>query len=222
MSAPRSRSPWIAAGLGAVAIVGILGLAQLTLPGIAAQRVRDRIAHYGTVRSAHVVATPAIELLWGSAQSVTLNAKTLRLSFAQAAGLLASAAGFDRLDAVVDRLLLGPLAIGSAGIRVRGSSVAIEGNVALSSLRAFLPPDTDMQFVSSGQGAVHIRLRGGVLASSAPLPAVILARQGKLEVEVSGLPAITLFSDPKLAIARLTLSSTGSGTYRLRILGTLR
>lgn len=53
--------------LGVVALVVavvVLGVAQLVLPGIAAQRIRSQLDRYGHVRSVSVSAFPAIELLW--------------------------------------------------------------------------------------------------------------------------------------------------------------
>src|SRR5207248_45620 len=52
----------------AIATVGVIVLllvvAQLVLPGIAEQRLRDRLSRNGTVIQVHVSAFPAIELLW--------------------------------------------------------------------------------------------------------------------------------------------------------------
>ena len=57
-SGPR-RSTRIA--LGAVGgVVVLLGLAQLLLPKLAAQRVRSELARYGVVRSVSVSAFPAV------------------------------------------------------------------------------------------------------------------------------------------------------------------
>ena len=46
------------------AIVVVLIVAQLVLPGIAAQRIRDRLSRSGTVLGVQVDAFPAIKLLW--------------------------------------------------------------------------------------------------------------------------------------------------------------
>ena len=73
------RAGRIAAWL-AGAIVLVLVLAQLFLPGIAASRVRARVGKYGTVQSVSVKAWPAVKLLWGSADSVTVRAGSLSMS----------------------------------------------------------------------------------------------------------------------------------------------
>jgi len=225
MSVVRSKAPWIAAGVG-ILIVGVIGLAQLTLPGIAAQRVRDQIGRYGSVRITHVTASPAIELLWGSAQSATVAAGNLRMSFAQGAELLSSAGEFDRFDMTAQSFVLGPLAIKQAGIHKRGNAAYLEGNVELSSLKAFLPPGVEVQLIGSGNGEVQIRLRGDLSGVSGSVPAVISAREGKLEVQVQGVPfglsTITLFSDPRLLMEGIEMSATKTGVYHLKMSGTLR
>src|SRR5450755_588013 len=57
----------------AAVVVVVLGVAQLVLPGIAAQRLRDQLARSGQVLSVHVSAFPAIELLWHHADSVVVR-----------------------------------------------------------------------------------------------------------------------------------------------------
>jgi hypothetical protein len=225
MSVVRGRAPWIALGVGVVIVVG-LGLAQLALPGVAAQRVRDQVGKYGTVRSVHVTASPAIELLWGSAQSATVTAASLRMSFAQAAELLSNASGVDRIDMTATSLQLGPLAMQRASVHKRGDAVYTEGNVELSSLQAALPPGIEVQLIGSAHGEVQMRLRGSLFGVSASVPAVIAAQEGKLVVQTQGLPfggvpTVTLFSDPRLLIQGLEMTATAPGAYRLRMSATL-
>jgi hypothetical protein len=205
--------------------VGVIGLAQLTLPGIAAQRVRDQIGRYGAVHSVHVKASPAIELLLGSAQSASVTAGSLRMTFAQAAELLSKEGGFDRLDMTAQSLVLAPLTIGQASIHKRGKATYVEGNIKLSGLQAFLPPGVEVQLVRSGKGEIHILLRGSLFGVPASVPAVISARDGKLEVQSQGgafgFPTITLFSDPRLVLEGLEMSATKPGVYHLKMSGTL-
>jgi hypothetical protein len=226
MSVVRGKAPWIAVGVGVVIVV-VLGLTQLALPGIAAQRVRDQVGKYGAVRSAHVSAFPAIQLLWGSAQSATVSAGSLRMSFSQGAQLMSDARGIDRLDMTAESLRIGPLGLRHAAIHKRGSAVQIEGDVALSSLQAILPPGIEVQVVGSENGEVQMRLHGSLLGLSASLPAVISAQEGKLVVQTQGLPpfggtaTITLFSDPRLPMQGLEMTAIGSDVYRLKMSATL-
>ena len=56
----------------------LLVLAQLLLPRIAASRISSRVGRYGTVQSVSVSAWPAVELLWGHADSVRVKAGASR------------------------------------------------------------------------------------------------------------------------------------------------
>ena len=52
----------------------VLALAQVLLPRIAASRISSRVGRYGKVQSVSVSAWPAVELLWGSVDSVRVAA----------------------------------------------------------------------------------------------------------------------------------------------------
>ena len=71
------------AGAGAAAAAGDRG----------EQVVRARVEKYGTVKSVNVKAWPAVELLWGKADSVKVRAGSLKLSPAQTVELLGEAHG---------------------------------------------------------------------------------------------------------------------------------
>ncbi len=71
-----------------VALVLLVVLAQALLPSLAARRVRDRVARYGTVRNVSVSAFPAIELLWGKAGTVNITAGRLSVPAGRIASLL--------------------------------------------------------------------------------------------------------------------------------------
>src|ERR1700684_1113654 len=69
-------------------VVLLLVIAQLLLPSLAAKRVRERLARYGTVKSASVSAFPAVELLWGKADSASVRAGALSMTPPQIGSLL--------------------------------------------------------------------------------------------------------------------------------------
>ena len=89
--------------LAAIGIVGLvvvlLGVAQLVLPGIAAQGVRDRLSGSGQVLSVSVHAFPAIELLWHHADSIDLRLGRYRAAPGRLADLLHQASGVGTLNA---------------------------------------------------------------------------------------------------------------------------
>ena len=84
-------------------------LAQLLLPRIAASRISSRVGRYGHVQHVDVSAWPAVKLLWGDADSVTVRAGRLALSPAEAAALLREGSGVSKLDVSAERVRVGPL-----------------------------------------------------------------------------------------------------------------
>src|ERR1700727_1239044 len=81
-------------------------LAQVLLPSLAARRVRDRVARYGTVRSVSVRAFPAVELLWGKADTVDVNAGSLSVGLSQIAALLWEARAADSMSVTAEAATL--------------------------------------------------------------------------------------------------------------------
>jgi hypothetical protein len=68
--------------LGALGVAGLvvvlLVVGQLVLPGIAAQRLRDRLGRSGRVLEVQVSAFPALKLLWHHADSVVVRMASYR------------------------------------------------------------------------------------------------------------------------------------------------
>src|SRR3979411_1043256 len=101
-----------------------LGLAQLLLPKLAASRISSRVGRYGAVEHVDVSAWPAVELLWGSADSVTVRARSLSLSPAQAAKLLWEGRDVHSMRLDASSVRVGNVRLGGAHLRKRGSSLA--------------------------------------------------------------------------------------------------
>jgi hypothetical protein len=86
--------------LGALAlVVALLAVAQLVLPGVAAQRLRDRLSRSGRVIDVAVHAFPAIELLWHRADRVAIRMATYRATPSSLADTLAQARDVGTLHA---------------------------------------------------------------------------------------------------------------------------
>ena len=75
------------AGGAVAAVVLALVLAQVLLPKIATSMISSKLRRYGRVQSVSVTAWPAIELLWGSADSVKVRMQTIAVSPARHAAL---------------------------------------------------------------------------------------------------------------------------------------
>src|SRR5262252_7903917 len=117
------------AALAAMSLAVLLALAQALLPGLAARRVRERVASYGEVRSVHVSAFPAVELLWGHADSVDVTAGTLAATPRQIGALLWEARDLGRLRLVAQAGVLrasqlpSGLVLGDVRLEKRGSAL---------------------------------------------------------------------------------------------------
>jgi len=218
--------------LGVVAaIVAVLVLAQVFLPGIAAERVRARVAKYGTVQSVSVSAWPAVELLWGRAGSVKVRAKDLEISPAQTAKLLSEARGVQSMSLTATSIKEGPLQLHDASLRKHGDALVGEAFAARADVQAALGKGVEVKLLRSGGGQVEVSVGGGLFGVRTSVDAIARAQEGKLVVHPLGFLLeglkLTLIADPDVyvegvsASAALGPSGAGSG-YRLSLWARLR
>jgi hypothetical protein len=220
----------IAAGLaGAIALV--LVLAQLLLPGIAASRISSRVGKYGTVESVRVSAWPAIELLWGHADSVTVRAGRLTISPKQTTKLLWEARGAANLDVTAPVVQEGRLRLRNVSLRKRGSLLAAEAEMTQADVRAALPPGLSVRLLSSGGGNVKVKASGGLFGLSASVDAVAGPSEGKLIARPLGFllggVRLMLFADPHVHVEgvganALSAAAAAPATRRYRLTMTAR
>jgi hypothetical protein len=214
---PRRRATRIALGTVAAA-AAVLGLAQLLLPGIAAQRVRDELGRYGVVKSATVSAFPAIELLWGGAQSASVNAGNLNMGSSQAAELVWKARGVQRIDMIAESIQLGSIRMRDIRIEKRGTALYIQGSVAPADFSGAVPGGMEVQSLESVPGGVQARVGGNLFGVSTSADALLSVQEGRLVVQTQGVPfagfmKLTIFSASRMAIQSFNvvrLSSAGS------------
>jgi hypothetical protein len=210
-------------------------LAQLFLPSLAARRVKARVARYGTVTSAHISAWPAVELLWGHADSVDVSAGTLTVTAAQIASLLGEAHDVTDMTvtAAVVRLrdsgLPGGLPVSSVRMEKHGSLIRASATLTQRQLDASLPGGFRVEPVASGGGQVEVRASGGFFGLQASIGALVKPQEGQLVAEPQGFPfaglaTVTLFSDPHLLVRSVGLRVLRSQplTYGLSLSAILR
>jgi hypothetical protein len=211
----------------AVALLVLL-LAQLVLPRIAASRISSRVGRYGHIESVGVRAWPAVELLWGSADSVSVRARRLSLSPSQAAKLLWEARGVESLQFAALSIQLGPLGLGDARVHKQGSSLAAEALIGEAGVRSALPKGLAVKLVKSEGGAVQVTASGGLFGVGPAVQALAAPQEGKLVVRPLGFLlrglTLTLFSDPHVYVEGVGASvQPGSPrTYRLTMRARLR
>jgi hypothetical protein len=211
------------------AVVLVLVIAQLVLPGIAVERVRERVGRYGEVHSVHVHADPAIQLVWGSAQEIAVDAGPLRMSSQQLADLERQLDGVGRATLTTPRLSLtssstaaGELPLLGARLDKHGDALSASGVVRASALQVTLPAGLHVDGLSAESGRPEVSLAGEAFGARVSGHALVVAREGAIVVEPAGLPfggiaTIMLFSDPHIYVETLTAVPLGEGGVRITL-----
>jgi hypothetical protein len=197
-----------------VALV-VLGVAQLVLPGIAAQRLRDRLSGSGTVISVKVSAFPAIELLWHHADHVVVRMADYRSAVGPLGSTLAGAADAGSIDASAQQLQAGLLTLRDATLTKRGNQLTGTARVSEADLRAAVPFLDNVQPVASGGGQLTLRGTATLFGVTASVDATVAAQGGHVivqpDVPFGGLATVTVFSNPHVAVQGLAASTAPDG-----------
>jgi hypothetical protein len=213
----------------------LLVLAQAILPALAARVLRDRIKPYGTLQSVSVSAWPAVELLWGKADSATATARSLSLTVAQMTKLAWEGRGVHDLDFAVGRLdlkvpgVVSGVMLRHVTMRKRGTSMYTQATLTQADLTAALPSGFTVQPVASGGGQVEVHASGGLFGVQTSIGALVKPLEGRLVAEPQGFPlaglaTVTLFSDPHLKVQSVgvRVDRRQPLTYGLFLIATLR
>jgi hypothetical protein len=213
--------------LGAVLLV--LVLAQLLLPGIVAGRIASRLRRYGTVQSVHVSAWPAVKLLWGQADSVDVRAGSLAIgSASRAAGLLAEAHGAQSMQLSAASVRLGRVQMSDASLRKQGSALTAQALISAAAVTAALPPGVTLKLLGSSGGSVRVLAGGGLFGAGISVEALAAPSAGALVAHPVGLLLegfrLTLFSDPHVQVQGVGAEPAPGvpGAYRVMLAGSLR
>src|SRR2546421_12119428 len=193
----------IAAAAVLVVLAGLVA-AQLLLPGVAENRLRDRLARDGHVDSVHVSAFPAVKLLWGHPDGVRVRMASVRRGTGRLGHLLASTGDAGRVDATARELDVLSLRLRDPKLRKRDGRLEGEATVTDADLRAALPPGFDVRPVASGNGQLVLRGSVTLFGTTVTANAVLLAQDGKLriapDVPFGGFAALTVFDDPHVHV----------------------
>ncbi len=212
------------------AVVLLLVLAQLFLPGIAADRISSRLARYGRVRSVQVTAWPALKLLWGEADKVRVRADELTLALPQTGHVLGEGRGAHDIDMTAARVRVGPLALSDASLQKRGSQLSAQALAPEAAVAAALPPGVHVRLVRSEGGSVEVGVGGSLFGVSGEVDALAQATEGKLIARPASpllaLFALTLYEDPRVYVEDIAAGSVPVGAreagYLLRMRARLR
>ena len=198
-------------------IVLLLVLAQLVLPGIAAQRLHDRIARSGEDVHVSVSAFPAIELLWHHADKVVIHVSRYRSTPGNLGSLLSQAGDVGTLDATAGELDTGLLTLRNATLTKRGDQLTGTATVTEADLRTAVPFLDSVQPVASGNGQLTLRGTATLLGVTATVDATVAAQDGNLvvapDVPLGGLATVTVFDNPHVTVQSVSAQpSTGGFT----------
>ncbi len=205
--------------LGVVGVVLlVLVVAQLVLPGIAANRLRDQLSEHGTVISVSVHAFPAIELLWGQADSVVVRMGSYQAGASEIGTNLGRAADVGTLDISAQEVQSGLLTVHDARARKQGNELIATAVVKQADLRSAVPFLDNVQPVASSEGQLTLRGTATLLGLGATVDAVVSARSGALvvapDVPFGGIATITLLDDPHVRVQSVS-AVTVPGGFRL-------
>jgi hypothetical protein len=194
-------------------VVVLLVVAQLVLPGIAAQRLRDRLARSGRVVSVHVDAFPAIELLWHRAGKVDVHLASYRAGTTAGLGRALGQTGeVGTVNATIDALNTGLVTLRGVTVRKRGNVLTGRATLTDADLRAALPSGFDVRPVASGDG--KLVLQGSAFGVTAD--ATLGAQNGTLQIApdvplLGGLFTLTVFRDPHIYVQGVGASAAPGG-----------
>ncbi len=215
----------IAVLLTLAVIVLLLGIAQLVLPGIAEQRLRDRLSKSGTVLKVEVDAFPAIQLLWHHADKVIVRLGRYRSSSSHLGSLLGQAGGVSTVDASAQQLDTGLLTLEDATLRKRGDTFTGSARITQQNLRAAVPFLDAVEPVASGNGQLILRGTATLLGVTASVDATVAASNGRLivqpDVPFGALATVTLFSDPHVSVTAVGASAVPGG-FQVSAVGRVR
>jgi hypothetical protein len=182
-------------------VVLVLLIAQLVLPGIAAQRLRDRLSKSGQVVDVKVSAFPAIELLWHQADRVVVRLRRYQSTPGHLSSLLDQTADTGSLDASASQFDTGLVTLHDAQLHKRGDGLTGSATVTAADLRSALGGAIQgLQPVASGRG--QLTLQGTVLGVTAD--ATLRAQNGALiiqpDVPILNFVTLSVFSDPHVEV----------------------
>ena len=212
------------AAASVLAVLVVLAVtAQLVLPGIAENRIRDRLAHDGRVESVHVSAFPAVKLLWGKADRVTVRMANVREAVGRLGDLIGRTADAGRVDASTRELDVLTLRLRDASLRKRGNRLVGEATVTDADLRSALPPGFSVRPVASADGQLVLRGTATLFGTTISANAVLLAQGGRLRIApdlpFGGFAALTVFSDPHVHVDGVGARAAAGGGFTLTATG---
>ena len=206
-------------------VILVLVVAQFVLPGVAADRLRDRLSRSGNVISVEVHAFPAIKLLWNHADRVVVRMGRYQSAASTVADLLSQTSTVGSLDASAQEFTSGLLTVRNAALRKRGNQLVGTAVVTESDLRRAIPILQSVVPVRSSDGRLTLRGTASLFGVTATVDATVSASDGKLivspDVPFGGLATLTVFSNPHVEVQSVG-ATPAPGGFRVTATGMVR
>jgi hypothetical protein len=150
---------WLAAILVVVAVV-----AQFALPAIAANRIADRLTADGGSASVGMSAFPAVRLLFGDGDRISVRGENLTLTpSSDRASALGRLNGFGHVDVRLTDSTISPISLRTLELRRDGTTPYWLRATAYSSLGAVaIPINLDMRLTNDGGRLVVVSGTGSI------------------------------------------------------------
>jgi len=203
-----------AAGLLVLLLV-VYELGQLVLPVIAAGRIRDSLVSHASGVRVSVTATPALELLFGHADRVTVHIDQLYplRNRAKLGGLFARMGGTDDLDASVEHVVVGGVALQHIVLTKRGAQLMGKATVTRAAIEAALPLELQIAERNPNPQTLLLSASTNVLGHTVAGTAIVTVEDGRLVIApdnpLLGFLHLTLFDDPRVEVQTVSARSDG-------------
>jgi hypothetical protein len=200
------------AAIAAAAIVLLLILTQLFLPGIGEGAIEDRLTEGGGVADVSLAATPAARLLWGSGDRIAIDATGLDLDLDEAdPEAFENLDRFDEVEIVVTDSRTGPVELDTFVLTRDGDevySLRSSGASSAADLAEFAADDADLPGGDILGGIISATGVGGS-DLDVELDMKLESDDGRIQVvegggEIAGIPTGPLAAEiTELILARL-------------------
>jgi hypothetical protein len=205
----------IAAGV----LVAVLVVGQLTLPGLAARRLRSDLQADGSGVHVDVAAFPAIKLLWHRADRVTLTIADYHSDSggtgASLPDLLAQTKDTGKLDVHVRVLEDRLLRMQDVRLHKDGDVLTAQVEVRRSDADAALPAELHLtgRHVADGLSVAGVT---SVFGERVEADASIVVEHGSIVLRPEGFPlaslvSVPIFSDKRVAVDAISAATTADG-----------
>lgn len=206
----------------AVIVVALLAIGQLVLPSLAASRLRSDLEQHGSQVHVAISAFPAVKLLWGHADRVTITATDYRSDDAGDSGgsladLLAQTKATGKLDVHLHILDDRLLRMQDVRLHKDGDALVAEVTLRQRDVDAALPAHLHVTDASDGDG-LSVEGQTSVFGESIDATASVdVDDAGGLELSPDGLgdlgdlASFTIFSDKRIAVDAIGAHKTSDG-----------